>query len=130
MEQTSTMALPEDTPQWLRPYLAAAHRAGLTDTIPVTESGSFDADAPITGAEAAVMIQNALDLSVSAATVETDGKSNDPAWAEVSLAVMAENGIALTAEDHLSRGQAAQALYAVSKLSLNAPGMTVIRMQQ
>ena len=46
------------------------------------------------------------------------------------LAVMAENGIALTAEDALTRAQAAEALYAVSKLGLDAPGMTVIRMQQ
>ena len=130
VEQTATMELPEDTPQWLRPYLQAAHRAGVTDTIPVTESGSFGADQPITGAEAAVMIQNALELSVSAATVETDGKTNEPAWAEVSLAVMAENGIALNAEDALTRAQAAETLYAVSKLCIDAPGMTVIRMQK
>ena len=75
MEQTPTMALPEDTPHWLRPYLAAAHRAGLTDTIPVTESGSFDADAPITGAEAAVMLQNALDLTVKV-DANPDGKDD------------------------------------------------------
>ena len=123
-------AIPGDTPGWLRPYLAAAMRAGLTADLPQSESGSFEADRAITGAEAAVMIQNALDLSVSAATVEQDGKSNEPAWAEVSLAVMAENGIDLTAQDYLTRAQAAQALYTVSKLSLHAPGMSVIRMHQ
>ena len=45
MEQA--VSVPEDTPQWLRPYLAAALRSGLTAGVP-----EGDLAAPITGAEA------------------------------------------------------------------------------
>ena len=47
-----------------------------------------------------------------------------------SIAVMAENGIALQAGAPLTRAQAACALYQVSKLASEAPGMAVFRMQQ
>ncbi len=47
----------EEVPLWLRPYLNAALRAGLTAGLPQAAY-----DAPITGTEAAAMIRNALDL--------------------------------------------------------------------
>ena len=121
-EDSASAAIPEDTPQWLRPYLAAAMRAGLTAGWPETESGSFCADEPITGAEAAVMVQNALDLNVSqeileeteAAVTET---AEIPAWAALSLTAMAENGIEFHAAEAMTRAVTAQILYQVSKLS-------------
>ena len=127
--------LPEDVPNWLKPYLTAAMRAGLTSGWPQTESGGFEADAPITGAQAAVMLQNALDLNLSRTSVETavrdaQGKTSEPAWAEASLSVLQENGITLEAGDVLTRADAAQVLYQVSLLALDAPGVSVIRMQQ
>ncbi len=131
-------AIAEDTPQWLKPYLAAALRAGLIAGLPDQESGSFDADAPITGAEAAVILQNALDLSISQQTLETaavetssgDVQQEVPAWAQVSLTAMADNGIVLSANDALTRGDVAQVMYQVSYLATYAPGVAVIRMQQ
>ena len=42
---------------------------------------------------------------------------------------MAENGIDMTASQELTRGDVAQILYQVADLSVNAPGMAVIRMQ-
>ena len=131
-------AIPQDTPEWLKPYLAAAMRAGLTAGLPEKESGSFDGDAPITGAEAAVMLQNALDLSISQQTLETaavkasaeDAQPEVPAWAQVSLTAMADNGIALSANESLTRGEVAQVMYQVSYLATYAPGAAVIRMQQ
>ena len=57
--------LSADAPNWLKPYLAAALRAGLTAGLPAEETVQFFTDAPITGAEAAVMLQNALDLSMT-----------------------------------------------------------------
>lgn len=131
-------AIAEDTPQWLKPYLAAALRAGLMAGLPDQESGSFDADAPITGAEAAVILQNALDLSISQQTLETaavetsseDAQQEIPAWAQVSLTAMADNGIVLSANEALTRGDVAQVMYQVSYLATYAPGMAVIRMQQ
>lgn len=133
VEQTDVSSLPEDTPLWLKPYLAAAQRSGLTAGWPATQSGSFEADMPITGAEAAVMLQNALDLTVTEQTVETALQQEDsaaPAWAEASLTVMAENGVCLTAGEAMSRADTAKVLYQISQLAVEAPGMTVIRMQQ
>ena len=126
--------LPADTPDWLKPYLAAALRAGLTTGLPKTEAGSFSSDDPITGAEAAVMLQNALDLSISQQTLETmekEGISEEiPVWAAVSLTAMAENGVALGNTDTVTRGDLATILYQVDQLAPTAPGTAVFRMQQ
>jgi hypothetical protein len=77
-----------------------------------------------------VILQNALDLTVSTAALETVSTEDIPTWAAASIAVMAENGIALQAGAPLTRAQAACALYQVSKLASEAPGMAVFRMQQ
>ena len=134
VEDVSYEAVPEDTPQWLKPYLAAALRSGLTAGWPESETGSFCADQAITGAEVAVMLQNALDLSISQETLEQEKvdaeNSGEPVWAAVSLTAMEENGITLDANAALTRGEAAQVLYQVDHLAVNAPGMMVFRMQQ
>ncbi len=116
------------TRTWLQPYLAAAIRSGLTADW-LTDQ---DLDAPITGAEAAVMLQNALDLSVSSQALEAEPTFSEdvPTWAVSSLTVMAENGVELEANAPMTRADAAQVLYQVSYLALEAPGMTVFRMQQ
>ena len=129
-------AVPADTPNWLRPYLAAAIRSGLVADLPATDTGSFEADRPITGAEIAVMLQNALDLTVSqqvldnAEAAASESKTEVPAWASTSLTAMADNGISLIAEATMNRGEVAQLLYQVCQLAETAPGMQVIRMQQ
>lgn len=131
VEETAMTDFPQQTPDWLKPYLAAAMRAGLTDRLPDAES--FGADMPISGAEAAVMLQNALDLSVTQQVLETAGTENAedvPAWAAASLTVMQDNGICLTGVETLTRADAARVLYQASQLALEAPGMSVIRMQQ
>ena len=114
-----------DTPQWLKPYLAAAIRSGLTAGLPE----SFDLSRPITGGEAAVILQNALDLTVSAASLHTDGKSELPAWADASLQAMSENGIDLEVDQIMTRSQVAQVLYQSSLLAQDAPGMILLRNQ-
>ena len=135
-QEVSYAGLPEDTPQWLKPYLAAAMRAGLTAGLPENKAGTFGADEPVTGAEAAVMLQNALDLSVSQASLEAvdaaaeEGTSAVPAWAATSLTAMADNGVVLGAMDTLTRGDVALLMYQTSLLAQEAPGMAVIRMQQ
>lgn len=118
--------LSADAPDWLKPYLVAAQRSGLMADLET--SASYDA--AITGAEAAVILQNALDLTVSSAALETVSTEDVPTRAAASIAVMAENGISLQAEAPLTRADAAKALYQVSKLAPDAPGMTVFRMQQ
>ena len=130
VEDGNTADLPVTAPQWLKPYLAAAQRSGLMADWADQESLS---DA-ITGAEAAVMLQNALDLSVSSAALETEQATVNTeeisSRAAASLTVLAQNGVELSAAETLTRGDVAQVLYRVSKLALEAPGMMVFRMQQ
>lgn len=95
-------------PQWLQPYLSAAVRSGLTAGLP--EQKVFGAEEPITQAEAAVMLQNALDLAVPQSANASED-STVPVWAAASLSALAENGMELNAESILTREKAAQLLY-------------------
>ena len=63
----------------------------------------------ITGAEAAVMLQSALDLSVSPDSISTDGTV--PVWAEHSLAALSGSGMELDAAAPLTRSDTAKLLY-------------------
>ena len=127
VEDTEAVAVPEETPQWLRPYLAAAVRSGLTAGLPEQQ----EMDQPIVGAEAAVILQNALDLTVTDAALETAVTDESvPQWAAASLIVMDQYGLQMEAEGELNRGQVAKILYQVDDLALSAPGVAVIRMQQ
>lgn len=116
----------DEIPTWLQPYLAAAVRSGLTAGLP--DASVFGADEPITGAEAAVMLQNALDLTADAGVMAEDAAI--PVWASDALAAMNSNGFSLTADDALTRSQVAQMLYQAVLLADSAPGMAVIRMQK
>lgn len=111
----------DDAPDWLKPYLAAAMRSGLTAGLP--DAKEFRANDPITGAEAAVMLQNALDLSASAAA----GDDSVPAWAQEAVSTLRSHGIELNPEDNLTRGETAVIMYQVSLLKEDAPGMTALR---
>lgn len=124
-EETVFSAVSADTPDWLKPYVAAAIRSGLTAGLP--EEMTWEA--PVTGAEAAVMLQNALDLTVSADADLQQNADSIPAWAVSAVNALADNGICLTAEAALTRGQVAQVLYRVSTLAADAPGMMVLRAQ-
>ena len=112
----------DDVPTWLKPYLAAAMRSGLTAGWP--HGTNFGASEPISGAEAALMVQNALDLPL--ATVAED--SNDPDWAAAAMATMAQNGVAME-NAPMTRAQVSEALYQVSQLAPSAPGMAVFAQQ-
>ena len=114
----------QDAPQWLQPYLAAAYRAGILSELPA-ESGDFTAGAPITGAEAAVMLQSAMELAVTTVVDENDPAV--PSWAAVAVTAMWDHGIGLDAMSELTRGEAAKLLYRVSKLAPEAPGLMIYR---
>ena len=101
----------DESPDWLKPYLAAAMRSGLTAGWP--EGNVFRHDAPITGAEAAVMLQNALGLTADAAGAYDDAA---PVWAADALSVLAANGICLDGTADLTRADAAVALYQAYQL--------------
>lgn len=100
----------DECPAWLRPYLAAALRAGLTAGWHGTV---FDADAAITAEEAALLVQNALVLPI-----DTLGGAEN---ADL-VAVLAENGIAL-GSGTMTRAQVANALYQIGKCTAKTQKM-------
>ena len=109
----------DDAPSWLKPYLAAALRTGLLTGWPYRDT--FGANETISGAEAALLVQNALDLTVS--TDVPVGKENDdqiPAWALTAITAMSDNGIQLTAEP-VTREIAAAVLYQVDSMAKKTP---------
>ena len=116
----------DQIPTWLKPYLAAALRSGLTAGLPSSESGIFGADEPVTGGEVAVMLQNAMDFAVATSSMD-DGLPDEPAWAMAAVTAMNENGIALTATQIMTRGEMAQLLYRISKMAEDAPGLQMYR---
>lgn len=129
VKNVSWAAVPEDTPRWVKPYLAAAQRAGLMDGFPM-ETGSFCADQPITGAEAAVLLQNALDLTVGSEGLEVAATQELPDWAAASVTVMNAYHMDFAWDQPISRGQAAKVLYRASELAVTAPGTAVFRLQE
>lgn len=118
-EKATFTGYTDETPDWLKPYLAAALRAGLTAGLP--EAETFGADQVIAGAEAAVMLQNAMDLTISTAMAELDAEIPD--WAINAVTAMSDNGIEVFVATELTRGQAAQLLYQVSLIAAQAPGL-------
>ena len=97
----------ENIPFWLKPYLAAALRSGLTADIPDFR----DMSAPISGGEAGVLVRNALSLDVSAFA----GQQED-SWHVPALAALSRQGISLEADLPLTRGQAGELLYAAHQI--------------
>ncbi len=122
-EAANYTGYPEDVPQWLRPYLAAALRSGLTAGIPAEDAQTLGES--ITGGAAAVMLQNALDLAVM--TVVDEGQEDVPQWAAVAVAALQDNGVSVKASETLTRGEAAKLLYQISLLAEEAPGLKMYR---
>ena len=112
LQQEAYGMLTSQVPDWLKPYVAAAVRSGL-----LSDGAEYAPDAPITGAEAAAILQNAMDLEVFA----LDGQE-DPV-----VAVMNENGFTMEAEAPLTRADAAKLLYRLSKT--DTAGLAVYRNQ-
>jgi len=119
-----------DAPQWLKPYLAAAMRSGLLAGLPDIQT--FDVNEGITGAEAAVLLQNALDLSRAsdAAPASSTGEDMAPEWAVDAMHILGDHGIMLDAETNVTRGTAAQVIYQVSLLAPDAPGTIALRLSR
>ena len=95
----------DESPQWLRPYLAAALRSGIITGYPAEGGVEFRADRTVTGTEAAIMVQRALDFAVPAAAI--DGAE----------AVTSQGAAPLT------RADAAKTLYQVSLLQQENTGL-------
>ena len=103
----------DESPDWLKPYLAAALRSGIVSGYPGEAGAVFCPDNIITGAEAAVMLTNALDL-----TVPTDAADDPtlPAWAQSATAAVSAGGLSLPHGDApMTRAHTANVLYQASK---------------
>lgn len=111
----------DEIPGWLQPYLAAALRSGLTANLP--EQQVFGADIPITGAEAAVMLHNALDLNGHPMDEAVSSQEEAvPVWADSALQALKSQEIALSAQT-LTRADAANALYRMVQLKNAGTGI-------
>ncbi len=126
VEDDQTLSVAPNAPAWLRPYVAAALRSGLLDGVDFSQTGYFEGS--ITGCEAAGMMQNVLDLKVSAWTAPESGEEAVQPQ-QIALACLAENGIVLPGEQALTRREVAVMLYQVKELAPDAPGMQAIRTQ-
>ena len=115
----------DECADWLKPYLAAAMRSGLTAGWP--QGDVFGAEEPITGAEAAVMLQNALDLTGEA---EAAFAESAPDWAREAVGVLGSHGIELDAQGVLTRGEAAELMYQIHQLKQEAPRVRALRAAQ
>ena len=124
-ETASQTGYTDETADWLKPYLAAAMRSGLTAGWPDGEV--FGAEQPITEAEAAVMLQNALDLTMPA---DAEAGEDLPVWAADAITVLGANGITLNAGENLTRARAAEVLYRTCQLKADAPGIAVLQRVQ
>lgn len=123
-EALSYTGYTDEAPAWLKPYLAAALRSGLTAGLPSSETGVFGAHENVTGGEVAVMLSNAMDLSLSTSSMDELDKEK-PAWAMGAVTAMNENGFQLTATQELTRGEVAMILYQVSKMAKEIPSLAM-----
>lgn len=97
---------------WLRPYMAAAVRKGIVRGEIQEDGLVFRPNEPIRGREAAVILQNLLQLPVSAAVQE----ATEPQWSAASVQALGEAGFAIEPGGILTREAAVCILYGISKL--------------
>ncbi len=91
----------DDAQSWMKPYLAAALRSGIIQGYPVSGGVEFRPEQPITAAEAAAMMENAVSFAVPTAAVEGE---------RIHLTALPEGDALMT------RSDTAQALYQLSRL--------------
>lgn len=102
-EQVTLTGDDTQIPDWLKPYLAAAIRSGLTADLP--EQLTYSVDAYATGTDAAVLVCNALDIPVIA--------GDEIPWEDRAVSVALGRGFDLEADLPLTRAQAAKILYEI-----------------
>ena len=120
-QMTSGFADEANTPAWLQPYIVSALSNGMITGTSAEDGVYFHPAADLTKAEAAVMLQNILQLPTSStATVfSQEEETTVPTWAATSAAALNEAGISLEISsdtDLMTRRDAAQVLYAINQL--------------
>lgn len=109
------------TPLWMQPYIVSALSNGMITGTQLNDHMVFRPEAQLTQAEAAVMLQNILQLpgsSVQAVSAIEDNMTI-PVWAESAAAALSSAGIELdlvSDETIMTRRDAANVLYQVNSL--------------
>ncbi len=105
-----------DAPIWMQPYISAALQNGMIEGVASDNGIVFRPTAAITKAEAAVLLQNTLNLPVVNES-EVFASGAVPTWAQTSVEALSGAGIAIaptfSAED-LTRRDAAKLLRQVA----------------
>lgn len=99
-----------DVPDWLKPYLAAAIRSGLTAGL--GERESFGANEALTAEDAAAMLCNALNLRSQEQPALSAAETSAPGALEIAV----QNGFSMAAGQTICRADAAQMLYLANRL--------------
>ena len=97
----------DESPQWLRPYLAAALRSGIISGYPAGDGVEFRASQPISADEASLMVSRALDFAIPTAAMDDSA---------LPLGM-----------DPLTRSDAAKTLYQVSLLRRSSGLLGLLR---
>ena len=115
---TSGFADEDRMPDWLRSYVVSAFRSGIVNGVNSDTGLVFRADAGLTKAEAAVIVQNILDLPAAQSAAATDEQTL-PAWCAASIIALRSNGVydCSNAAEPMSRREVARLLYQVSRLT-------------
>ena len=109
----------KETPTWLQPYLVNALKTGMISGVTSDDGMIFRSAANVTKAEAAVMLQNALNLPTDVTSPVFSQFSAVPVWARSSYNALSCAGIPLnsaTGAETMNRTEAAKLLYEVSRL--------------
>ena len=111
---TSGFADESKTPAWMRPYIVSAFKSGMVSGVTSPDGMVFRPSSNLTRAEAAVMLQNILDLPQSQEAAVFSEDCAVPVWAQASVSALESAGISspvTTSAENLTRREAAELLY-------------------
>ena len=111
---TSGFADENQTPAWMRPYIVSAFKSGMISGVTSPGGMVFRPESNLTRAEAAVMLQNILQLPQPQETAVFAESSAVPVWAQASVSALSEAGITIpvtTSAENLTRREAAELLF-------------------
>ena len=110
---TAGFADESEFPSWMQPYIVRALRSGFVSGSSTDGELYFYPTDALTRAEAAVMVQNILDLPLPESTAVFAADSAVPSWAQSAVLSLQSAGVRLDAEADgpLTRLEAAKLLY-------------------
>ena len=111
---TSGVADENQTPAWMRPYIVSAFKSGMISGVTSPGGMVFRPESNLTRAEAAVMLQNILQLPQPQEAAVFAEDSAVPVWAQASVSALNEAGIIIpvtTSAENLTRREAAELLF-------------------